>query len=396
MSDAPASKCPFAAGGPADPRDPFRAAREQEGILRVRAEGEDLPLVLRLQDVRKTCKDWKTFSNDDPLMIVLHSEADVRSVRQLPIETDPPQHTAYRKLVEPLFRRPQQPDYLADLRAMVRDKVRDALAADEIEAVRGLALPLQSHGLTRLLGVPDAEAATWIGWGTHVYRDGDDPAAKGSVIDTYFHQAFARATDPEANDFFSFLNHVEFEGRRLTEEEKHGFAHMTFAGGRDTVINTLSSIVAYVAEHPDALAFLRADEERITTAAEEFVRFVSPVTAIARRCPHGGDLPGTQTPIPAGGRVALCWPSANRDTAVFKDADQVVLDRAPNPHVGFGFGAHNCLGQHQARALIRSLLHELCDQVSRIELVEAVPEIEEESSYRRQSGYAKLRVRFFS
>jgi len=398
MSDTPpTSKCPFdpAAGdAKADRRDPFRAAREDSGILRVRAEGEDMPMVLRLQDVRKTAKDWKTFSNDDPLMIVLHSEADVRSVRQLPIETDPPQHTAYRQHVEPLFRRPQQPEYLENIRAMVADTVVEALAADEIEAVRSFALPLQSRGLTRLLGMPDAEADIWINWGTHVYRDGDDPSEKGSVIDTYFHKTFAAATDPEATDFFSFLNHVDFEGRPLTDDEKHGYAHMTFAGGRDTVISTLSSIVAHVAEHPETLDFLREDADRITTATEEFVRFVSPVTALARRCPHGGTIPGADVEVPAGGRLALCWPSANRDAKLFKDPDEIKLDRAPNPHVGFGFGAHNCLGQHQARALIRSLLQELCAKVQRIELIEAVPEIEKESSYERQTGYARLRVRF--
>ena len=70
------------------------------------------------------------------------------------------------------------------------------------------------------------------------------------------------------------------------------------------------------------------------------------------------------------------------------------LDRALNPHVGFGFGVHNCLGQHQSRALIRSLLHELCAQVARIELIEGVPEMERGPSYERQSGYARLRVRF--
>ena len=84
----------------ANPTDPFREERQRDGVKLVRAEGQDVPLLLRLRDIKRTCKDTETFSNDNPLMIVLHSEASVRDVRQLPIESDPPSHavrwTRYR------------------------------------------------------------------------------------------------------------------------------------------------------------------------------------------------------------------------------------------------------------------------------------------------------------
>lgn len=374
-----------------DPRDPFSEDRQQTGIKTVQAEEQTVPLVLRHNDVRKICKDTQTFSNDNPLMIVLHSEAEYRDVRQLPIETDPPDHTDYRALVEPIYRKPNQPEYQADMREMISTMVREAIGCEKLEAVREFAVPLQSRSLARLLGLPDSEADIWIDWGVHIFRD-SELGSQGNTVDRYILAKFEEMSDSQADDFFSLLNRIDFRGRKLTLEEKHGFANMAFAGGRDTVIHTISSIIVYLAEHAEALTFLSQDDKRLKTATEEFVRFVSPVTVIARTCPHATSV--LDQPVSAGERVGLCWPSANRDESVFDSPDQVVLDRAPNPHVGFGFGPHNCLGQHQTRVIVRSLLETLCEQVESIELHEAVPELEQESSYTRQVGYKSATVRF--
>jgi cytochrome P450 len=370
-------------------RDPFREKRERTGIETMRAEGADMPLILRLQDVRKTCKDWKTFSNDDPFMIVPHSEANVRSVRQYPIETDPPDHTDYRALVEPFFDRPNDPAYQADMRKLVDRTVKAAADSASVEIVRDFSLPLQSKSLARLLNVDESEADLWISWGTHVFKEGDG-VSKGAELADYIRDKFEATKNSNGPDFFSALNRADFRGRKLTLEEKHGFANMAFAGGRDTVIHTVSSVIAYFAEHPDGLDFLRQDPARIVTATEEFVRFVSPLTAIARKCPHGAKVLDAE--VPPNGRVGLCWPSANRDAGAFAKPDEVVLDRSPNPHVGFGFGIHRCLGAPQARLIIRTLLASLCDQIQSIRLIEAVPEIETESSFSRQVGYKRLHV----
>lgn len=374
----------------AAPRDPFRADRRDDWATIIDAEGRAMPLVLRLKELRRVCKDTATYSNDDPFMIVPHSEADVRSVRQYPIETDPPEHTEYRALVEPMFRKPDLPAYQAGMRAMVAGVVAEAVGRGEVEVVREVSLVIQSRGLARLLGVGDAEADRWIGWGTHVFKQGDG-RAKGDELHRYIERKYREAQGSDGEDMFSVLNRAEFQGRPLTHEEKLGFANMAFAGGRDTVIHTLSSIVAYLGDHPEALDFLRADPARILSATEEFVRFVSPLTVIARRCPHGGAVHGTE--VEPGGRIGLCWPSANRDESGFQDPDSVVLDRKPNPHVGFGFGVHKCLGAPQARLIIRCLLRALCEQVERVEILAATPEIERESSYERQVGYAELRAR---
>lgn len=373
--------------------DPFADARKNHGLLNADCDGEIVPLILRLNDVRKTAKNWKVFSSDMAPMCVLHSEAHVRSVRQLPLEIDPPDHTDYRALVQPLFDRPKNdPAYQESIRTLIEEMVMTAVVQQEVEAVRGFALPLQSRALTRLLNVPESEATVWMRWGVHVFHDRDDGAKDGYLVETYTGEQFQRAEQEPGDDFFSYLNQIEFRGRKLTFEEKQGFANITFAGGRDTIINTVSSIFAYLGDHPEALGFLREDESRITTACEEFVRYVSPLTAIARVCPHATKLLDQQD-VPAGNRIALCWPSANRDETMFEHPDEVVLDRSPNSHVGFGFGPHNCLGAPHARLIIRSLLKTLCDRVESVELLNAVPKYETESSFTRQTGYESVNVR---
>jgi cytochrome P450 len=221
-------------------------------------------------------------------------------------------------------------------------------------------------------------------WGMHALTE-------GSGLEDYTAEQFTRAEQQPGDDFFSMLNQAVLNGEKLTFDEKQGIANVTFAGGKDTVINVVSSIIVYFAEHPEALIFLREDERHIMTACEEFVRYVSPLTAITRTCPHAAQVSGHD--IPAGGRVGLCWPSANRDESVFKEPNKVVLDRMPNPHIGFGFGIHNCLGAPQARLIIRSLLRALCEQVKSIELISFEPRIEKEESYTRQVGYDRVVVK---
>ncbi|MFT5130369.1 MAG: cytochrome P450, partial [Rhodothermales bacterium] len=226
--------------------DPFHDDRLEAGVKTASYDGERIPLILGLKDVRKAAKDWQTFSSDHPFKVVPHTEEHVRSVRQLPIETDPPDHTDYRKLVEPLFRRPTQQDYQDDMKLLIASVVRDAVAQDEVEVVQDFALPLQCRALTRLLGVPESEADIWMGWGVHVFEG--DGKAKGSDLDSYVRgQLLARASAP-GDDFFSLLNQVEFRGRKLNAEEKCGFVNVAFAGGRDTIINTVASIIVYLAE----------------------------------------------------------------------------------------------------------------------------------------------------
>ncbi len=368
--------------------DPFREARAADGILKCPFQGEEVPMILRHEDVRKAAKDWATFSSDAPFRVPIPSEENVRSMRQLPVETDPPDHTDYRKIAEPFFQRAKDPQVIAQVEALIGGLLAEALRRDSIEVVREFALPIQSRALAYLLNVPESEAELWISWGTHVFRDG---GSKGSALETYLHERFDHAVAAPGDDFFSALTRATFRGRPLTREEMMGFGNLTFAGGRDTVIHTISSVLGYLAGHPEALEFLRQDPARIIHAVEEFFRVISPLTHIGRVCPAETDVHGAT--VPAGGRASLCWASANQDEAAFDAPAEIRLDRKPNPHLAFGFGAHLCLGAAHARLLVRTLLQQCLQRVGAIQVLEAQEHVEREARYQRVVGYERLRVR---
>ena len=369
--------------------DPFRDARSKDGVLEGKFQGEQVPMILRHEDVRKAAKDWKTFSSNAPFRVPIPSEEDVRTMRQLPVETDPPEHTDYRKIVEPFFARAKDPGVIRQVEALMDGMLRDALARESIEVVREFAVPIQSRALTYLLNVAESEATLWISWGVHVFRDG---GSKGAALESYLQAQFDRAQVTQGDDFFSALTQATYRGRPLTREEMMGFANLVFAGGRDTVIHTISSVLGHLAEHPEALEFLRRDPARIVHAVEEFFRVITPLTHIGRVCPVETNVHGMT--VKAGGRASLCWASANLDESAFDAPGEVRLDRKPNPHLAFGFGAHLCLGAAHARLLVRALLQKCIERIGRITVLEAKERVENEERYQRVMGYESLTVKF--
>ena len=352
-------------------------------------DGDPVAMILGLKDVRKAARDWETFSSNAPFRVPIPREEDLRSVRQFPIESDPPEHADYRKIVDPVVNRPNEPEYQARMAGLIREMISEATTVQSIEAVSEFALPLQSRALTFLLGVPESEARSWIKWGVHVLRDGDGPT-KGKEMEQYCKEAFVRSSEWGDDNFFSILNHAVFQGRPLTDDEKLGFANLAFAGGRDTVINTVCLILAHFAHQPGDLDRLREAPELVNCAGEDFVRFATPLTHIGRKCPvdtevHGGEVKADQL-------ISLCWASANFDETVFENPGEIKLDRKPNPHVAFGNGIHNCLGAPHARLIIRTLLTELAELVSSLTLLSDHPKIEKTVDYERVNSFDSLEL----
>ena len=380
-------KCPFGH----KPSDPFKAKREAAPVARYEFQGEQIPMILRHAEVRQAAKDWKTYSSDAPFRVPIPSEEEARSMRQLPIETDPPVHGEYRAIAEPYFQRPKLPEMVAKVESLIDELLRAALARETTEIVHGFALPIQARALTYLLDTDEREADTWIGWGVHVFRVRGG-LKKGVELEDYLTRKFDAVSQAPGRCFFSALTQARFQGRPLTREEMMGFANLTFAGGRDTVIHTIACALGHLAANPEALAYLREDPKRIVHASEEFFRFFMPLTHIGRVCPVATSVHGEQ--VPAGGRVSLGWASANRDESVFPEADVFKIDRKPNPHLSFGFGEHLCLGAPHARLLLRTLLQKCVELVDGMEIVSAEERTETEHSYERKLGYDSLVLKF--
>lgn len=372
-----------------DPFDPFRKHRQTKAAVDGRVGDDEFAMVLGYAELKAVARDWSTFTSDAPFRVPIPSEHDVRSVRQLPIETDPPDHTDYRHIVREPFSRSTADAIAPDVARVVGALLDTALSTGTLEVVRGFALPTQSHALALMLGRSAEEASEWISWGTHVFRDREgSPNGHADELDRFLQRAVDEAVERRGKDFFGLLATATFRGRKLTRDEMLGFANLTFAGGRDTVINSITNSIHHLAQHPAALDELRRRPELVHSATEEFLRYFSPLTHIGRVVATDAEVSGR--PVPAGGVVSLCYASANRDEEVFDAADECILDRRPNRHVAFGHGPHTCLGAPLARMVLTVVLDCFATKVSTASVVESAAKIEDLGSMERQVGFERL------
>lgn len=367
-----------------DLTDPFREARAASGVLEADFAGETIPMLLRHAEVRRAARDFTAFSSDTPFRVPIPGEEPFRDVRELPIETDPPEHTAYRALARPFFDRPRRPEVIRAVSELTASLLDEVVGQGAVEIIHGLAVKLQSRALAVMLNRPPEDGLLWETWYSNVLYDD----ATRTELYRYLDRVLPEAAANPGDDFFGALSTATYEGRRLTDEEIMGYAILTFAGGRDTVVSVIAFALVHLADHPGDLARLRGDPELGRSAAEEIVRICSPLTHIGRTCPAGARIGAAR--IPAGHRASLCWAAANRDERVFPNPDEVRIDRRRNVHVAYGFGPHFCLGVHQARLILRSVLEHVSARVGSVEFLAGEPKYEEWPDYRRQTGYESL------
>lgn len=375
--------------------DPFAKARTKHGFAKINDQDDPLTMILRLKDVRKCAHNWQSFqSGAVPGRIVVPSEVKIRTTRQIPFEVDPPLHKDYRSVLVSWFKRPLQEQYQQQLHEQISTLVKSTLNDNTVEVIQEFALVLQSQALTLLLNTPFAESELWISWGTHVFRsegealDGDKAAILYDYIDAQIDKAMAQPSD----DLYSWLLASEVNGKKLTKEEIKGVMVLTFAGGRDTIINAVSNTIAYFSEHPESLQRLRDEPDIRSRSIEEFIRYFSPLTHMGRVVTE--DTHVCEHAVKSDSRISLCWASANRDASVFENPNEVVLDRKMNPHVGFGFSHHNCLGATHARQIMETLINVLCEQVGSIDFIDSDENIENWDDFKRKVGYHRLNVKF--
>ena len=375
--------------------DPFENARKEKGHHLVNDQDDPVNMILGYPEVRKCAHDWQTFqSGDRPGRIVVPSEVHIRDIRQIPFEVDPPEHTQYRDMVEEWFRRPLSSDYTEKLTLIVISIVDEALEKDQLEVVNEFSLPLQSKALTLLLDEPINESETWIGWGTHVFRSKETnlDASKATELYDYLDSKISEAKSSSRKNMYTLLLTAEFDGRKLTDEEIKGFMILTFAGGRDTVINFVTNAIAYLAQEPEAISRFKDNRMLLNRATEEFARYFSPLTHMGRVVTEDANI--EKLKVNQDSRISLCWASANRDENIFEDPNEIRLDRKKNPHVAFGFSHHKCLGAHHARQVMKVLLKVLSQKVKSIEILDEKANIEQWGDLERKVGYDKLVVKF--
>jgi cytochrome P450 len=296
------------------------------------------------------------------------------------MHTDPPQHTRYRRLVQPGFK----PSMVRLMEAGVTAKARaliDPLPAGEaIDIVTALSIPFPLQVICELLGVDGSQWPRFYEWSEAVIpgeseRSAEERAALQIEMWEYLiGVANERRAEP-ADDLVSVLagsgDGSPSSGPNsdeLSEAELAMFLIQLLVAGNETTRNLLSGGLAALAEHPEQWAAMRADRSLIPAAVEELLRWTTPVISFMRTATRPttlGSHTGHPQSIAEGDPVLLIYASANRDESVFgPDAAELRIDRHPNPQLSFGFGPHFCLGAALARLEARTVLNELLDRFS--------------------------------
>jgi cytochrome P450 len=195
----------------------------------------------------------------------------------------------------------------------------------------------------------------WVSWGPDVWLATGEKR-DGAVLHAYLDRVYEEALTSSNNDIWNELAHLEVDGAVISPQEFRGIAGIMLAGGRDTVVKLLTGMIWYFGNHQEDLRWLKSEPDAIPRAIDEFLRFFTPNTAMARTTtPETG-----ATELPEDRYVSMNFFSGNFDETIFPNPGEINLRRERNPHLSFGFGPHTCIGNHlaecEARVFIEALI----------------------------------------
>jgi len=344
-------------------RDPFpayAALREHDPVHHV-ADG-DYWVLTRFADVWAAAGDPASFSSSRGLT-VNYGEIEATGLGDaMPmVFLDPPEHTAFRRLVTKDLT-PRKVDLIEPaIRAFVVERVERLRALGEADVVDVLLKPLPSFVVAHYLGVPGADRPLFDRWSDAIVQaaaSGDvaragDPFAE---LLSYFAELVARRRREPGDDIVSALTALGEDDVSLARIL--GFAFTMVTGGNDTVTGMLSGSACLLTQHRDQRRRLLDDPARIPNAVEELLRLTSPVQNLARTAMRDVSFEGGT--IPAGRKVLLCYAAANRDVREFgPTAEDFDVERRITKILTLSYGTHYCIGAAAARLQSRVVLEEL-------------------------------------
>ena len=327
-------------------------------------------VLTRHADVKEVSRRDAIFSTYENTAIIRFKQDMTRDAiemqRVILLNMDAPQHTRMRAIISRGF----TPRAVASLRDALNERaqkiVQSALANGEGDFVRDVACELPLQAIAELLGVPQEDRGKIFEWSNRMvsYDDPDfDPAdgetASFEMLSYFMNVAEERKAVP-ANDIVTKLVTADIDGNELTSDEFGFFTILLSVAGNETTRNAISHGMIAFMENPDQWELYK--RERPETAADEIVRWSTPVVAFQRTAKEDVLIGGQ--PIKAGDRVGLYYAAANFDEDVFDDPYTFNIMRDPNPHLGFGgTGAHYCIGANLARLEMNLIFNAIADHL---------------------------------
>lgn len=290
----------------------------------------------------------------------------------IPLNIDPPKHSKYRKILDPLFA-PKRMDTLeADVTARANHFIDAFVERGECNFTEEFAELFPSAVFLGLMGLPWDELDSLLELRNGILhvekidpRATTDPMVRMEVVNAtgqriydYFNaQLDAREAEP-TDDILTHFITAEVDGERMSREEILDLCFLFLIAGLDTVSDSLTCMFAFLATHPEHRQQLLDRPELIPSAVEELLRWESPVPyGVPRVATRDVEMPDG-TFLKEGTAVNVSYGSANVDPAEFPDWSEVRFDRDDNRHIAFGGGVHRCLGSHLARRELRIALAE--------------------------------------
>jgi hypothetical protein len=369
------------------PHEAFKNLRDNDPVSwHDEKDGRGFWAVTRYDDILEVSHNPRLFSSARGIRLEDMAPDELKA-RTTMMELDPPQHTDYRRMVQPPFNHRDVATYTEVLRKMAGDVIDDLHGSAEFDFVERIARQLPMRMLGSMLGLP-LEDGPWL------VRNGDalignaDPEFTNypvDLVDTseFRHLPFRSPVSLElfayaekiakqrhahpGSDVVSLLLKPKRDGETLSEHDFKNFFTLLVAAGNDTTRYTMAAGMLALIEHPNEMQKLRDDPGLMSSATEEMLRWGSVTMHFRRTATEDTELGGKK--IKANDKVLIWYISGDYDDRQFKDPYHFDITRSPNPHMAFGLQSpHKCLGEHLARLEIKVLFEELLPRTKSIQL----------------------------
>jgi cytochrome P450 len=355
--------------------------RQESPILRVQVNGyPDFWAITTHADVMEVERNPDVFTNA-PLPVITplsHVDAATNAPVKTLIQMDGDQHKAHRTIVNDWFKPTRLKSLQERIETLARGSVdRMVTMGGRCDFANDIAVYFPLHVILAILGLPEEDYPRMLALTQELFGAEDPDIARlvedesqfGVLVEfmNYFTTLTGDRRAHPTSDLASVIANARIDGEPLPDMDTLGHYVIIATAGHDTTSSVIAGGLLALLDAPDQLALLQAEPARIHSAADELIRYVSPVKHFMRTCQQPFAVGGTT--FEPGDHVLLSFASANRDEAVFTDASKLDVRREnATSQLAFGFGRHFCLGAHLARMEIRAIFRELLGRVEDIEL----------------------------